>query len=42
MRAAPPRRRSPSSALPCAMEKDPVWKLVPLFEFEVLQPLVPV
>jgi len=24
------------------MEKDPVWKLVPLFEFEVLQPLVPV
>ena len=25
------------AALPCAMGKDPVWKHVPLYEFEVLQ-----
>jgi len=27
------------AAIPCAMEKDPVWRLVPLYEFEVLQPI---
>ena len=27
------------AALPCAMGDDPVWKLVPLYEFEVIQPL---
>ncbi len=27
------------AALPCAMEQDPVWKLVPLYEYEVLQPM---
>ena len=27
------------AALPCALEKDPPWRLVPLYEFEVLQPL---
>ena len=28
------------AALPCAMDQYPVWKLVPLYEFEVLQPIV--
>ena len=27
------------AALPCAMEQGPVWRLVPLYEFEVLQPM---
>lgn len=27
------------AALPCALEQDPVWKLVPLYEFEVIQPM---
>ena len=27
------------ASLPCAMEEDPVWKLVPLYEYEVLQPI---
>ncbi len=27
------------AAIPCAMETDPVWKLVPLYEFEVLEPI---
>lgn len=25
------------AALPCAMEQEPVWKLVPLYQFEVIQ-----
>ena len=28
------------AAIPCAMEDAPAWKLVPLYEYEVLQPLV--
>lgn len=28
------------AALPCAMEKDPVWKTVPLYEFEVIKPII--
>jgi len=27
------------ASIPCAMGEEPVWKLVPLYEFEVLQPL---
>ena len=27
------------AAIPCALEKDPIWKLVPLYEFEVLEPI---
>ena len=27
------------AAIPCAMDEDPIWKHVPLYEFEVLNPM---